>query len=326
MVAIKGAILQESYFLWPKANLIKVLSSFNLFTSVSDVENILLNMFPSGYPVLCSSGRAALNIALVESKVSRPDLVGVFPFASHCVLDSVSRVATPLAGTKSKNASLRVVYHQWGFVQEKNLKSNTIEDCVDTLCVPGTLLFPGGGSFEIWSLPKILGTTSGAVLWCRTKKLAESARQTRNVRGGGLLLAIIRFCSILFPKALYYWQGVEASRGRVSKLQIGEIIKAINNWNYIVNDRISKLNVVWPYATDFLDKPKGRLPPVVPVLPKNQKQEIESIGISAGYRMFEKVKNNNFYLQRVIPIPIHQDVTIEWLETTIKKLGVKKCI
>jgi hypothetical protein len=41
--------------------------------------------------------------------------------------------------------------------------------------------------------------------------------------------------------------------------------------------------------------------------------------------MFEKIKNNNFYLQQAIPIPIHQDVSIEWLEIVIKKLGLKKC-
>lgn len=326
MVASKGGILKESYFLWPKAKLIRFFSSLYPITSASHIENILSKMFPSGYPVLCSSGRAALNIALVESKVSRSDLVGVFPYASHCVLDSISRVATPLAGAKSKKSSLRIIYHQWSFVQEKNLNSNSIEDCVDTLCIPGTLLFPSGGSFEIWSLPKILGTTSGGVLWCKTKELAESARHTRNVRGGGLFLSIIRLCSIVYPKAYNYWQGVEASRGQTSKLQLGEILKAINNWDYIVNDRIRKLNVLWPYAVDFLERPTGRLPPVVPVFLKNKNQNVESVGILSGYRMFEKIENNNFHLKRVIPIPIHQDVSIEWLKIVIKKLGVKKCI
>jgi putative PLP-dependent aminotransferase (TIGR04422 family) len=325
VVASKGTILKESYFLWPKAKLIKFFNSLNLLTSASHIENVLFKMFPSGYPVLCSSGRAALNIALVESKVSRSDLVGVFPYASHCVLDSISRVATPLAGTESKKSSLRIVYHQWSFVQEKNLNSNSIEDCVDTLCVPGTLLFPGGGSFEVWSLPKILGTTSGGILWCKTKELAESARHTRNIRGGGLFLSIIRLCSIIYPNAYHYWEGVEASRGQTSKLQHGEILKAINNWNFIVNDRIRKLNVIWPYAIDFLEQPRDRLPPVVPVFFKNINQKIESIGILSGSRIIERKENNNFHLQRVIPIPIHQDVSMEWLELVIKKLGVKKC-
>ena len=46
-------------------------------------------------------------------------------------------------------------------------KVSTIDDCVDSLCEIGTELFPTSNDFEIWSLPKILGTTSGAVLWCK---------------------------------------------------------------------------------------------------------------------------------------------------------------
>lgn len=90
----------------------------------------------------------ALVIALLESEVSRGDLVGVFPYASHCVLDAVSRVATPLSGPTAVAVALRVVYHQWGFVQETDLSKNTIEDCVDTLCVPGAAIFPGGGDLK----------------------------------------------------------------------------------------------------------------------------------------------------------------------------------
>ena len=320
-------IVSQSYFLWPKAKVIRVFQSLNFFISVIDIEKKLHEMFPSGYPVLCSSGRAALNIALVESKVTRSNFVGVFPYANHCVLDSISRVATPLAGPNSKKTSLRIVYHQWGFVQEKNLNSNSIEDCVDTLCVPGTSLFPGGGCFEIWSLPKILGTTSGGVLWCKTEELAKSARRTRDIRGGAFFLSIVRLCSVMYPKAYYYWQGAESSMGKVSKIQLGEIIKAINNWDAIVEDRIRKLNVVWPYACDFLEKPLGRLPSVVPVSENSEKYDLKLLGISSGYRMFEKLDmNHNFSLKPVIPIPIHQDVTLGWLNNLIKKLGAQECI
>lgn len=168
--------------------MLRALVSAPRLMSVETIEEKLRGMFPTGYPVLCSSGRAALVIALLESEVSRGDLVGVFPYASHCVLDAVSRVATPLSGPTAVAVALRVVYHQWGFVQETDLSKNTIEDCVDTLCVPGAAIFPGGGRFEIWSLPKIIGTTSGAVLWCRDSETAAKIRCFRDERGGGYSL------------------------------------------------------------------------------------------------------------------------------------------
>ncbi len=151
------------YFIWPETRFVGGLHTLLSLPSVESIEMRLRDFFPTGFPVLCSSGRAALTMALEHSNQNRSDLVGLFPFASHCVIDAVARICTPLFGPTSVNANLRVVYHQWGYVQEYNLPKNTIEDCVDTLCVKGTELFPGGGSFEIWSLPKILGISSGGM-------------------------------------------------------------------------------------------------------------------------------------------------------------------
>jgi putative PLP-dependent aminotransferase (TIGR04422 family) len=172
--------MEKKHFIWPRNALFSSLTSFFYMKSVEKVEEKLHEMFPSGYPVLFSSGRAALSAALLQCNVSRRDFVGVFPYASHCVLDTISRISTPLSGSAEKHANLRVVYHQWGYVQEVSLSPNSIEECVDTLCKVGTTLFPGGGSFEIWSLPKILGTTSGGVLWCRTLESALAAKKIQN--------------------------------------------------------------------------------------------------------------------------------------------------
>ena len=313
--------MTTSYFIWPENSVLRTLVSAPRLISVAMVEKQLKHMFPSGHPVLCSSGRSALTLALVVSEVTRGDLIGLFPYASHCVLDAVSRIATPLSGTTATSASLRVTYHQWGFVQEKNLPPNTIEDCVDTLCLPGTPLFPGGGRFEIWSLPKILGTSSGGVLWCRDEETAEAVRNMRDYRGGGLFPWLIRLLSRWFPSAHLYWQGTEASMGKVSRLQTGEIFAAVLNWENFVFDRQKKINMIWPYSIDWLQKPTNRLPPVVPVSIELPERIVKDLGISAGYRMFERVNiSGSRNLEKVLPIPIHQDVPATWLNNLILKL------
>ena len=48
--------------------------------------------------------------------------------------------------------------------------TNLIEDSADSLYLQNTELFKGNGKFEIWSLPKILGTFSGGVLLCKNIK------------------------------------------------------------------------------------------------------------------------------------------------------------
>lgn len=291
------------------------------FNKVSEIEEKMRSMFPTGYPVLCSSGRAALVLALIESKVSRSDLVGVFPFASHCVLDAISRIATPLSGICASTVSLRIVYHQWGYVQETKLSPNTIEDCVDTLCVPGTKLFPGDGHFEIWSLPKILGTTSGGVLWCREEETATRLRGFRNERGGGTFQWLLRLLAGSYPRFYHYWQGAEGTLGAVSRLQTGEIMTAVRKWEDFVADRQKKLEMVLPIAIEWLPNQSNRLPTVVPIDIKFSDCNIQEWGISSGFRMIERLDGNGSRsLVKVLPLPIHQDVPVLWLEKQIARI------
>lgn len=284
-------------------------------------------MYPSGHPVLCSSGRSALTLALIESEVSRNDFIGVFPYASHCVLDAVSRIATPLSGPTATTAALRIIYHQWGFVQETNLPPNTIEDCVDTLCLPGATLFPGGGRFEIWSLPKILGTSSGGVLWCRDEETAQAVRDKRDFRGGGLFPWLIRLISKRYPRANFYWQGAEGNMGCTSRFQTGEIFAAVLNWENFVTDRLLKMNMIWPYSIDWMQKPVDRLPPVVPVSLELPERIVKDLGISSGYRMFENLNSSSGrVMEKVLPIPVHQDVTESWLTHLVKQISQEKAV
>jgi putative PLP-dependent aminotransferase (TIGR04422 family) len=315
----------NNYFLWPESKIVNGLTSCWKLIPTERVEKKLFEMFPSGYPVLCSSGRAALTLAIDKSNKTRSDLVGLFPYASHCVIEAVSRITTPLSGPSSIQADLRIVYHQWGFVQEKNLALNTIEDCVDTLCVQGTKLFPSGGSFEIWSLPKILGTTSGAVLWCKDKQVAEVLRSQLNSRKGGFSQWILRLLSKKIHYFYNYWQGAEAINGRISKFQTGEIFNAIEKWDIIVEDRLKKLDLIWDLSVSWLQKPSNRLPSVVPIdclIPEN---EIITIGLMAGSRTIEQLQQDGTRkLIKVIPIPIHQDLGIEDVKKIIGVLNINK--
>ncbi|MES2330088.1 MAG: putative PLP-dependent aminotransferase [Bacteroidota bacterium] len=308
-------------FLWPVKNGFRGIRNAYKRVTVAHIESKLQSMFPTGYPVLCTSGRVALFIALKESNVSRKDMVGAFPYANHCVLDAIARVATPLMGPTSVSADLRVVYHQWGYVQERSLPANVIEDCVDTLCVPGTALFPGGGSFEIWSLPKILGTTSGGVLWCRDENTANSIRQKRDNGSGSTFQWMLRLLMYRFEKLLDYWQGAESKYRKVSLWQTGEIWSAILQWDAFVADRKNKLQLIWKYAVSGLPQPSDRLPTLVPVSATISEEEAWRLGILHGYRMMEKIGDDGSRsLIRVLPVPIHQSFSIVQLHKTVEQI------
>lgn len=316
---------KKHFFLWPESKVFLAIRFLFKRTPVSEIENKFQKMFPSGHPVLCSSGRACLYIALKETGIQRNNFIGLFPFASFCVIDSAGRVGSILSGDASFKADIRIVYHQWGYPQEFNLPLNSIEDCVDSLCEIGTELFPGGGAFEIWSLPKILGTTSGGLLWCKDADTAKRIRRARDNGRAGFFQWVLRLMTIKFPFLYDRWQGAEACYRKVSLFQTGEIFKAISKWDEFVKDRYAKMQIVWPEAVNWLSKPIRRLPSVIPVETTLNDEKIFEIGLTAGYRTIERVNNDGSReLIKVLPIPIHQDVSEEWLEMVVKNLHMHK--
>ncbi len=280
------------------------------------IEKKLESMFPSGSPVLCSSGRAAINIVMSFKKQSRTNLIGVNTYTSHCVLDAISRLANPISwDPQNKNIKLRLTYHQWGYIQKGDSYINSIDDCVDTLCVRGTKLFPTSKDFEIWSLPKILGTSSGAILWCKDKNVAEKIRKNIDNRGGGLYCWILRVLGLLNKNFYWLWQGIEVQKGRLSKIELLEINNAIDNWEVIVKDRKIKLNLLWKFAPKWIKKPSKRLPCVVPLEYETYKKNKDFISYGIDVKHFEKVTDlNKRVLIKVFPVPCHQDIPIELLK------------
>lgn len=102
--------MSESHFLWPQGSAVRAITRSFRLDPVTSVEARLASMFYGGHPVLCSSGRSAIVLALIGSGLSRADTVNVFPYANHCVLDAVSRIATPSAGSVTAQARVRIFF------------------------------------------------------------------------------------------------------------------------------------------------------------------------------------------------------------------------
>ena len=305
----------QPYSFWPQTNFWRAARYSLNFPGTNRIEVLLQDMFPSGHPVLLSSGRSALAMALLSIGLRRHDKVNTFPYASHCVLDAISRVSTPT--DRRRNVNLTVLLHQWGYLHHTDSSSLILEDAVDSLVPKGSQLFQCGGMFELWSLPKILGTTSGAILWCNTFESAERIRQIRRSKSHSTILWSLRLLGY-YSRFLYScWSGAETTQGRPSPFQNGEIIAALKHWDDIVNDRRQKLNAVWPLAPRWLAKPMERLPCVVPVeLICNRRGNAKSasLGLTSGLRHFSRTGSLQAEdMAPVLPIPIHQGIQLSEL-------------
>lgn len=312
------------HFIWPKPTLrSSIYNSFRLI-STEDVENRLATMFSGGYPVLYSSARSALCNALAESNLSRSDTVGVFPYASHCVLDTISRIATP--NKLSVHNPQNLVYHQWGYIYENSFISSNIEDAVDSLLTFGRHLFPTRGNFEIWSLPKIVATSGGGVLWCRSKPTALKLRKLRDEKPYRNILWFLRLLGLKSHLIYAMWQGAEAFFGRPSSFLLSEVDTSLDNWNALLLDRQAKLDIAWQFAPIWLPKPVDRLPCVVPIEIKQPLDLVtleNKLPISSLTRHFVRpLLTGKHDIVPTIPVPIHQDISISDLSMILDHISV----
>ena len=311
--------MSKEFFIWPEAHLPRKSSLFKK-VSHATIEDRLTEMFYlKGFPVLVSSARTGIAIALEESGVRRSDLVGLFPYASHCVIEAVGRVGTPTAALNK--TKYKIIYHQWGYVQEKKVDGVLIEDAVDTFCLNSVDLFPAGGDFELWSLPKLVGCIGGGILWCKNESVADSIRRNRDMKKNGTNFRwALRLLSHYFPSINPLWSGAESLGGGVPNWACGDIMASLLKWEEIAVSRQRRLEMMLPLMSSWLQLEHGRIPSVIPVqVNDKQAKSLASLGLIAGFRHIECIDKSGFkFMRKVVPIPIHQEIPLDLLRRAIK--------
>ncbi len=317
-------------FLWPRGR-----RRFGALTTgwsarPEQVEQALREMFPSAQPVLVSSGRAGLAMALECAGLRRQDLVLVPPYASHCVLEAVARIATPAPQSAGGRSPAGLIYHQWGYVQPGRPQPGIlIEDACDSLCAPGAKLLPLGGRFEIWSLPKILGCFTGGVIWCGDTADVERLRRARASRRSGAVAQLaLRAMGDHRPLPHAYWCGREAAGGHLPGAGIAEVMSALRRWGETLDLRRRALALLGGFLPAWLPRPVDRLPCVLPLpVTAGLEERLRGLGLGIGVRHLERIHaDGRVELIPVLPLPIHQDVdgaALERIAGVLGKLGVQ---
>lgn len=312
----------NKHFIWPIHSIRSSIFSLKNIVSESKLEEDLINLYPTGYPVLTSSGRSAIGLILSFFNLNRKNSIGLFPYASHCVIDSVSRICNPILGNVALNEEYRIVYHQWGFVQEFNLNEFCIEDCVDTLCEPGTDLFPGGSSFEIWSLSKIFGISGGGIIWCKNFESSKEIKKIRdNSNYNSEIQSLLKIFSVFSPPLLTYWEGPEASHGKLSFFNLGEINSSIQNIDFYLDDKKRKLGILKKYSYNLSGLIDGRYPSIFPsdIIPSERK--FLKWNLSARLRNFSYRVGEEFISKIIFPVPLHFQISNILLERILMELN-----
>lgn len=309
-----------TYFLWPGHKTQYARYFLGAKISTTDIEDTLNTLFPDAVAVLFSSARAGLSATLQLLTMSRPDIIWCPPYSSHCVLESIARLATP-STTDISRANVALIYHQWGFVHRHDVQADTIviEDAVDSFFLPGTNPFASSGRFVLWSLPKVIGSTWGGVVFCRNNDDAEKLRTIRDQRNGiHKVQAMLRIISEHSSVAAHYWHGNESMSGRLPDFALRQIKECLDNIPLIARQRYRILEIVQAIK-NYPTLTAGRLPSNIPLkLPVQAEDWWGSDGIfTAGIRTMNLEHDfSKAAWSKVAPLPVHQDI----LESVLNSL------
>ncbi len=316
--------MSASYFLWPKPSIPHLSDFFGKEVYSRDVEELLKTLYPMTFPVLFTSARAGLSAVIFSMGLSRPDHVWLPEYSSHCVLEAVSLFATPTPAM-CPNVKAALVFHQWGHIHKVNFPSNIeiIEDSADSLLIPGSSVFAIDGSrYVIWSLPKVIGTMSGGVVFCKFPEEAEKLRVIRDSRPSGALQMLLRIIGQRNNYAALYWNGVEASHGVVPLPFRRQIMRKLKEISTLVDRIADMLYALSPLEAERMIS-KGRLPSNIPLSVPSWWQEYWGEGrvFTAGLRHFNSTRcYPNEKWVKVAPLPIHCDINVNVLKEVKNKL------
>lgn len=303
--------ITDPLMLWPSGSGVQFRDLLSDI-SVMRVEQRLNDLYPSGFSVLTTSGRSALGLSLQVLDLNRSDFVQTFPFASKCVLDTISNFATPTRYDDSSKDDVIIAYHQWGFLSESFPRGRAIiEDCVDTLCEPSTELFPAGGDFEIWSAPKIYGLNFGGVLWCKHHTDYLKAKSLQKVKKHSYFNLLIRQLGKHSDKIHDIWQALEKNQSEPGKIIAAEISRGLDQIENLISGKKRLIEVANKNLDLDIKVTNGRLPAVIPLSFNSNIEKIKKAGLDKYVRHYTNKKNSDNSYQKVISLPIHHQMELE---------------
>jgi putative PLP-dependent aminotransferase (TIGR04422 family) len=128
--------------------------------------------------LLMPSGRAAIALLIKYKKLNRAHTVYVSKWSSHCLYSTIGALCNVSSDLVKPN--LILINHKWGttkrFCNQLN-KPLMIEDSVDSIHNKPEGLFPNESSYEIISLPKIMGSYSGGLIITRDDEFYKYGKE-----------------------------------------------------------------------------------------------------------------------------------------------------
>lgn len=132
---------------------------------------------------LFPSARSAISWILKYNGINRSHVLWAPKWSSHCVFNVLSYYGNPTIHVNSE-VDLFLAVHKWGFVYKAPSNTKVIEDSVDSLITQPESLFPNRGDFEVFSLPKLIGSQRGGLITTKDHQFLQFIYEERQRNQG----------------------------------------------------------------------------------------------------------------------------------------------
>lgn len=297
--------------LWPISSSQPFIFRKNKNYTIEEFENYLRKIYGyKAYPLFVSSARNAINICLQSLDYNKTSNINLFPYASKCIRNKINKI-TNISNSENIRS---ITHHYCGIVNTSRRNNTIIEDSVDTLMSVEGNFFKSNGIYEIWSLNKIFGSIGGAIIWCKEKEYFE---KTKNIRDSFTKYKNLNIIfKLLFYKqpAIYQFYMSNEINSYASPDWSSSYYKSyFDNINQIISSRKKNLNLFKDIVSpNFIND--TRFPSIIAI--DNSKlivKILEKYDFMYKHRHIEIEKNENKQLLKILPIPIHQQVSYEEL-------------
>jgi putative PLP-dependent aminotransferase (TIGR04422 family) len=279
------------------------------------LEAMLADMFPGAFPVAFSSGRAGLGAVVVLMGLTRTDWVSLPAYSSHCVIESVSRAATPVpygaVDGNHRGRLVQLVYHPVGHMSPFPVvvsPDDIIDDAVDAYLEPDTCPLVAQRRFLVWSCSKVLGTYAGGVVFCRE---ASEAIRLCDIRDARIHMVDaqhqLRLAALNDPVAYLQWSGAESLAGAPHVKLAGAIAESLRVY------RKSYATVHKRYGALLVHDGLEHLELLPTAMPSN-------VAVEAAHPLARRLGETLALPLRHIPVRVGDDVT--WKQVRLLPIHV----
>ena len=294
------------------------------------IENFFKKQFFEQNVFLFPSARSCIGLIIRYLKINRSNEVFVNKWVSHCIFNTVGAYSN--ITTKYYNPDLSILVHKWGNIQKvkKSRKKKIIEDSVDSIILNKKSFFINNGDFEIFSLPKIIGSVTGGLVVSKDKNFFKFCKdQQKKNKKLGIYQSEEKFKDLSINKKFSTWLYHESWNTYTDCNSLDNIISCLKNFKKnkeIIlkrNQFISKNFKLGNLHTD-------RIGPVI-IIPFNKVKNFKKL---EKYLLIRHINKNKYSLdsfKKVFILPTNFKITdkkflvyIDILNKCLKKNAKKK--